>query len=49
MQDIGSKIKNRPENLKEYCPWLSNFQSANFALFIEVPGIFLTYNLTSVV
>ncbi|EDV28309.1 uncharacterized protein TRIADDRAFT_20924, partial [Trichoplax adhaerens] len=38
IQEISGKIKNRPENLKEYCPWLSNFQAANFTYSIEVPG-----------
>lgn len=29
--------------LKEYSPWLSNFQANNFSDSIEVPGVYLTY------
>ena len=29
---------NAPETLKEYSPWLSNFQASNYTYTLEIPG-----------
>lgn len=34
----GVPIKNLSVNLKDYCPWLANFHSADFNVSLEIPG-----------